>query len=391
MIASPISASHLSKALEYHALGMSVIPLRPRTKIPALKWKEFQQRRPTETELQRWFGNDSDKGLAVVLGEVSGGLVCRDFDELDAYEHWAMEHPDLASKLPTVETHRGMHVYCRTDFNRTEHLGDGELRGSGYCVLPPSVHPDGGKYRWVIPIDCEIPRIELSETGFLPCNIEDTDVSDDHGGITHTHSQCPESSEFSTSSVSTAPSVLQERIDAAIERTLPTGPGKRHRKLFDLARELKAIEELTDLPAKDLKRIVRKWHGRAKANIKTQPFEESWVDFAEGWEKVRHAAGNGPIDEAFARAVKAGIPKVAEEYEQPELRILVSFCRELQRSAGEGTFFLDVRTAGRLLNQHHTTVWRWMRCLRLDGILELVSAGGRAERRASTYRYIASD
>lgn len=138
----------------------------------------------------------------------------------------------------------------------------------GYCVLPPSRHPDGGAYRWLIPIDGGIPRVELSETGFLPSNTEDTDSnSNEH----HHLDSCLEFSTFSVSSGCSAPSVLQEAIRAAMERTLPSGPGQRHRLLFRLARELKAIPALSDRPVSDLKPIIQEWHQLAKPFIRTQP------------------------------------------------------------------------------------------------------------------------
>jgi len=58
----------------------------------------------------------------------------------------------LARTSPTVETARGRHVYFRGDFDGVQHLAGGELRGArSYCLLPPSLHPDGVNYRWIIP------------------------------------------------------------------------------------------------------------------------------------------------------------------------------------------------------------------------------------------------
>jgi len=54
--------------------GISVIPLRPGTKVPAIKWKEFQERLATEGELAGWFGPGSTYGLGIVTGAVSGNL-----------------------------------------------------------------------------------------------------------------------------------------------------------------------------------------------------------------------------------------------------------------------------------------------------------------------------
>lgn len=64
----------LADARALVAAGISVIPLRPGTKSPAIKWKEFQERRPTDGELVGWFGPGSTYGLAIVTGAVSGNL-----------------------------------------------------------------------------------------------------------------------------------------------------------------------------------------------------------------------------------------------------------------------------------------------------------------------------
>jgi hypothetical protein len=129
------------------------MPIAPGTKNPPvrLKWKPYQHAPPDEARVRKWFGGKTDYGIAVILGEVSGGLVCRDFDTAKGYDGWAAEHPDLARTLPTVATVRGRHVYFRAaaadlryvDLRKREPPEDGEYRGDSghYCVLPPSKHP----------------------------------------------------------------------------------------------------------------------------------------------------------------------------------------------------------------------------------------------------------
>ncbi len=73
-------------------------------------------------------------------------------------------------------------------------------------------------------------------------------------------------------------------------------------------------------------------------------------------------------------------------YAEPKLCLLVTFCRELQTVAGANPFFLDCRTAGRLLDVPHVQAARWLKVLCLDEILQLVTPGTR--RRALEYRYL---
>jgi hypothetical protein len=173
----------LEDALDYDRRGWCIIPIRPGTKKPACRsWKGYQTERPDVATIRRWFGDGGPKSLAVVLGEVSGNLVCRDFDQMAAYEKWAAEHPELARTLPTVETGRGRHVYATVDIGQIRvaspsggsiiELGDGELRGGGYCLVPRSKHPDGKTYKWIVPLNGQLPAIDLDSSGFLPCNRE---------------------------------------------------------------------------------------------------------------------------------------------------------------------------------------------------------------------------
>lgn len=382
----------LADALDYDRRGWCIIPIRPGTKKPACRsWKEYQTNRPDVATIRRWFGDGGAKSLAVVLGEVSGNLVCRDFDQMTAYEQWAAEHPELARTLPTVETGRGRHVYATIESDQIRaaspsggsiiELGDGELRGGGYCLVPRSKHPNGRIYRWIVPLNGQIPDVDLGLSGFLPCNRECIEARENRG------LQRDQRTLVGMDSLDSRDSLLHGQVEQAIAETQPSGIRQRHRLLFEFARELKAIPSLGDAPVGELKRYVRQWHQKALPQITTKPFEESWLDFAEAWDKVKYPKGTEPIAMIFAEAVKADLPEVAEQYEQEELRLLVSFCRELQRGCGDGAFFLATRTAGRLLGVNHVTASRWLRLLILDGILELVTAGTRESRRASRYRY----
>ena len=109
-------------------------------------------------------------------GEPSGGLVCRDFDDMDAYEHWATKYPELgtapyggnpaawaACLLPSG--HAAGTVGCRATIIS---LGDGELRGGGIALLPPSVIKPGAQYRWLTPPSGSIPAIDLATAGLMP-------------------------------------------------------------------------------------------------------------------------------------------------------------------------------------------------------------------------------
>ena len=139
----------LEWAKYYRSKGFSVIPLKPRSKEPAVSWKEFQERYPTVDELEQWFGGDSQNNIGIVTGKISG-IAVLDFDDPKASTY--VEEDDL--NTPTVITNQGSHAYYK-------HLpGLGNLQGKddlpgldiraegGMIVAPPSIHPSGHQYVW---------------------------------------------------------------------------------------------------------------------------------------------------------------------------------------------------------------------------------------------------
>ena len=133
-------------ALQYYDFGWCIIPVPYKKKDTYVKWTPYQTRRPDRMQVQKWFGR-GQCNVAVVVGAVSGGLACRDFDVEGSYHAWAKARPELSGRLATARTARGFHVYFRADIEGIRKLPDGELRGSRcYCMLPPSVHPDGPTY-----------------------------------------------------------------------------------------------------------------------------------------------------------------------------------------------------------------------------------------------------
>ena len=98
-----LSTAILEAATRYVGLGWSVTPVLKGTKRPPFPWGQYQKRHPNPDELASCFGDGSTHELAIICGEVSGGLVVVDFDDLAYYERWRKAHPDLAAKLPTVK------------------------------------------------------------------------------------------------------------------------------------------------------------------------------------------------------------------------------------------------------------------------------------------------
>jgi hypothetical protein len=334
------------------------------------RWKHFQERRPTDAELQALFAQPCVTGLAVILGSASGGLVCRDFDVADAYHRWTKDHPDLARILPTVQTYRGHHIYF-TGEEGFENLDDGEYRGDSghYCLLPPSRHPTGMVYQWLIhpPKEGPLPTVNRSLLSLPP-----THPLPPNTHSLHALELCP-----------TDELEIKTRVEAAIVAALPTAEGQRNRCVFELARRLKAIDGLDESP-KSLRAIVMTWHQQALSVIGSKSFGETWADFAVSWRRVRTPITMGAVLEA-ARTMPT--PAAALVYhDDPPMQLLVAVCAVLQSQHGKQPFFLSARQAAETIGVSRMDAWRRLQVLPLDGVIELVRRYGPEERLADEYR-----
>lgn len=128
-------------------------------KAPIIAWKGFQDRLPTEAEINKWFENYPIGNVGTACGQAAG-IVRIDADG-EAGERLLQEasQGDLPKtwmfKTPASDPQRlygwPRTVPCRSTAKR----GDGEhnelrLMANGeQTVLPPSRHPRGGFYEWV--------------------------------------------------------------------------------------------------------------------------------------------------------------------------------------------------------------------------------------------------
>ena len=149
---------NLGAALEYLDMGWSVIPCRPETKRPRIKWKEFQDTLPTEEQITDWWTRFPSDPIALITGSLSGVVVV-DCDNEQAL-HSAF---DCGMKsIYRVKTKRGHHLYFAhpkdgirrgpkagvnsrgADWPRINGL---DFRGDGsYALVPPSKN-----YTWDVP------------------------------------------------------------------------------------------------------------------------------------------------------------------------------------------------------------------------------------------------
>jgi len=365
----PVNDGLFDAALGYHARRWSIIPTVE--KKSAHHWKQFQAGPADDVTLRRMFLRKDITGIAVIQGSASGGLVCRDFDVAEAYHRWAAAHPDLAKYLPTVQTARGFHVYfVGPEFFKK--LADGEYRGTcrQYTLVPPSKHPAGADYAWLVPLpDGDLPIVEPAGAGLLE---HAPDVQDAQA--------------FNHSSHNTH---LCERgkILIAIAETLPTRFGQRRRKLFDFARSLKSI--IPAAGSSELKPIVREWFTAALPFIRTKEWSVTWEDFVAALESVRHAT-RGKWDELVLASRSS---KLDTGDHDGAVAAILRLAAVLQQHHGDGVPFpLSCRKAGEAAGISHERAARVLKMLVFEGSLELVSpAGIKGSRVAATFRFGATD
>jgi hypothetical protein len=149
----------LDYALFYLANDLSVIPIKPRSKEPALaKWKVYQKEKPSIKEVTEWF-KDTTNNIGIVTGKVSGNLAVLDFDVVKIFEEFVNTLTDdlkeVINETWRVETSRGYHVYLRVLTDETiptRKFNGVDVKAEGaYVVAPPSIHPSGTRYTFVEP------------------------------------------------------------------------------------------------------------------------------------------------------------------------------------------------------------------------------------------------
>jgi hypothetical protein len=171
-------------AQNYTTKGISCIPT-DNTKRSIVSWKQYQQRIPTQDEINQMFDGPRVQGIAVICGAVSGNLEVIDVDckygvDFDQYaEKIKAADPVLYDKLLIVKTKsNGYHIYYRCEYIEgnqklaerpatDDELHDNpnvkqcvliETRGDGgYVVAPPT---DGYN---PVQIREEIPVISINE------------------------------------------------------------------------------------------------------------------------------------------------------------------------------------------------------------------------------------
>lgn len=155
---------YLRRYLEY---GWTIVPVKKGTKMPAVNWKEFQTRKPTNEEMRSWFADES-VGIGLITGPASGVVVVDD----DSYKKQNPGKTPPSTPLIVKTGGGGRHYYYKfvPGINNTVNKEMAmDVRGEGgFVVLPPSIHPSGNAYVWETELPANLSGLPtLEEESFL--------------------------------------------------------------------------------------------------------------------------------------------------------------------------------------------------------------------------------
>lgn len=152
---APLNNDIVDRVLEYVNLGWSILPVRPDDKRPYMtNWLQYQKTKADRNLVTSWFSSLSNAGVGLVTGRISGVVV------LDVEHDCPIPIEDILRKYPTGMISKsgggGRHLFYNYPrgvgriSNRVRIFEGADLRADGgFIVLPPTLHPSGGRYEWL--------------------------------------------------------------------------------------------------------------------------------------------------------------------------------------------------------------------------------------------------
>jgi len=384
--------------------GVLLLHCKPGTKKPLGKWKDLTVDSMADPAYLARLGRGN---IGVVLGQRSSGLCSLDIDSDGGMTAFNDLNGAICQTLCTSGA-RGCNFWWKLQGPypgltplKCDGLQWGEWRSDGAQTMIWGLHPCGDRYRF-------LRRLKPLTIGFADITWPQK--------MTPLHSFAPDEgdTERTQFTQSTQPTQRTEdthadrsgkgvpvcvplviTLDQALAVARTRAPGGNHERLFTLARGVKAVEASRGqaLPESELKAVFERWFSDAKPHVKKGlSIDDYWFEFMEGYENVEHPLGAGVMEAAWAKALSSPPPAAAEQFQDLNLRRVVSLCRELWLARSRQPFFVSCRTLQRLLGHpDHIRSARWLRGLVRSKVLAVVEAGGAATRKATRYRYLPQD
>lgn len=192
-------ATNKQYAIRYAELGLSIVPLQYRNKVPPMgNWQNLATKDPATIAAWwspgripfqsfnsagnpvTWYSNPG-YNIGFLTGAKSSRIVVLDLDEhpedgrygIEIAEDWEREHGKFPETWCAVTGSGGRHLYFRDtcDRPRLQHLYDRSVdfqSGDALIVLPPSIHPTGNPYYWDLsPGDVPLADIDDNVLAFI--------------------------------------------------------------------------------------------------------------------------------------------------------------------------------------------------------------------------------
>jgi hypothetical protein len=144
----------IQQILKYAQMGWHIFPCLPGQKQPAVKWGT-QSTIDLDT-IREWWRRWPMANVAVDAGK--SNLYIVDADGPQGIAEWELiASAGAFPPLPTQKTGGGgLQIFFKNPAglrNTTKALAPHiDTRGAGgYCFIPPSIHPSGNVYKWIIP------------------------------------------------------------------------------------------------------------------------------------------------------------------------------------------------------------------------------------------------
>ena len=163
-----------AEAFKLFDMGLNVFP-QPRGKKGGLPWKRLQY-----TRLNRDHQNyglaplfSGDCNIAIMCGRTSNNLFVIDCETPEALRYHISQLQERNLPLWVAKTARGGHIYLFSVNGEVQNvdsntLRDTEIKGSrGYVLAPPSLHPNGEIYEWLICEGNQPPTVHTNDINWL--------------------------------------------------------------------------------------------------------------------------------------------------------------------------------------------------------------------------------
>lgn len=151
--------SPLHKWARYYAeRGFAIFPLVPGTKSPFAGSSGSKDATCDLEQVDAWWAAHPEANIAVKPSASMGGLYVFDVDPRNggdaSFSALEQRHGTLSSPLHVKSPGGGFHLYFAAPADTGQGYSGAPATGidgkyNGYAVLPPSLHPNGGRYEWI--------------------------------------------------------------------------------------------------------------------------------------------------------------------------------------------------------------------------------------------------